>query len=336
MKYFQYNQPFPLENGQTLPELTIAYHTYGTLREDSKVVWICHALTANSEVADWWQGVVGKDCVLNPDQYFIVCANILGSCYGTTGPLSTNSITNQPYYHQFPLITIRDMVKAHILLRQHLGIHHIYLLMGGSMGGYQVLEWSVVENDLIQRLFLLATSPTESAWGIAIHATQRLAIEADSTWQDASPQAGQKGLKAARAIGMLTYRNYGIMVQKQTDPDTEKLDHYRAASYINYQGDKLVKRFNAYTYWTLTKAMDTHHLGRGRGGDVEKLLQGIHQKTLLIGISSDILCPLEEQRHMQAHLPNATLVEIDSAYGHDGFMVEAGKISQTLAAWLAQ
>lgn len=334
MKYFHYNQPFPLENGQSLPELTIAYHTYGTLQADSKVVWICHALTANSEVADWWKGVVGQGCVINPDKYFIVCANILGSCYGTTGPLSVNPATGQPYYHQFPLITIRDMVQAHILLRRHLGINRIHLLMGGSMGGYQVMEWNVLEKEVVERLFLLATSPTESAWGIAIHATQRLAIEADSTWQEGSPQAGQKGLKAARAIGMLTYRNYGIMVQKQTDTDTEKLDDYRAASYINYQGDKLVKRFNAYSYWFLTKAMDTHHLGRGRGGDVEQILQQLQQKTLLIGISSDILCPLEEQRHMKAHLPNATLVEIDSAYGHDGFMVEAEKISQCLRTWL--
>lgn len=334
MKYFHYNQPFPLENGQSLPELSIAYHTYGVLRADSKVVWICHALTANSEVADWWKGVVGQDCVINPDKYFIVCANILGSCYGTTGPLSNNPATGQPYYHQFPLITIRDMVQAHILLRRHLGINRIHLLMGGSMGGYQAMEWNVLEKEVIERLFLLATSPTESAWGIAIHATQRLAIEADGTWQEGSPQAGQKGLKAARAIGMLTYRNYGIMVQKQTDTDTEKLDDYRAASYINYQGDKLVKRFNAYSYWFLTKAMDTHHIGRGRGGDAEQILQQLQQKTLLIGISSDILCPLEEQRHMKAHLPNATLVEIDSAYGHDGFMVEAEKISQCLRTWL--
>jgi homoserine O-acetyltransferase len=123
-------------------------------------------------------------------------------------------------------------------------------------------------------------------------------------------------------------------VQKQTDPDSEKLDNYRAASYINYQGDKLVKRFNAYSYWMLTKAMDSHHIGRGRGGDVEKLLKTIHQETLLIGISSDILCPLEEQRHMQQHIPGSTLIEIDSAYGHDGFMVEAEKISKCLSEWL--
>ncbi len=202
------------------------------------------------------------------------------------------------------------------------------------MGGYQALEWSVLEQDIIHRLFLLATSVTESAWGIAIHATQRLAIEADASWKEDAANAGQDGLKAARAIGILTYRNYGIMVQKQTDTDTEKLDHYKADSYINYQGTKLVKRFNAHSYWLLTKAMDTHHLARGRGGKTDQVLQHLSQKTLIIGISSDILCPLEEQRYIQQQLPDCTLVEIDSAYGHDGFMVEAGKISQHLSAWL--
>lgn len=335
MQYYNYNSPFELENGQQLPGLTIAYHTYGSLNASkSNVVWVCHALTANSEAVDWWNGVVGAGHVIDPEKHFIVCANILGSCYGTTGPLSQNPATEQPWYHHFPLVTIRDMVNAHILLRRHLGINKIHLLMGGSMGGYQALEWGIMEPAAIERLFLLATSPTESAWGIAVHATQRLAIEADNSWQQESADAGQKGLKAARAIGILTYRNYGILVQKQTDPDAEKLDNYRAASYINYQGDKLVKRFNAYSYWLLTKAMDSHHIGRGRGGDVEKLLKTIQQKTLLIGISSDILCPLEEQRHMQQHIPGSTLIEIDSAYGHDGFMVEAEKISKCLLEWL--
>src|SRR5579859_5977766 len=227
-----------------------------------------------------------------------------------------------PLYSAFPMITIRDMVRAHILLRKHLGIDRIHLLMGGSMGGYQVLEWAVMEAELIGKLFLIATSPTESAWGIAVHTAQRLAIEADSSWRDAAPGAGQMGLKAARAVGILTYRNYGIMVQKQTDPDAEKLDGYRASSYIEYQGKKLIERFNAYCYWLLTKAMDSHHIGRGRGGDAEAVLRGIRQKTLLIGITSDILCPVEEQRHIAAHLPDAQFIEIDSAYGHDGFMVE--------------
>ncbi|OQP60973.1 homoserine O-acetyltransferase [Niastella vici] len=335
MKRFEYKHPFKLENGQELPSLTIAYHTYGTLNaEKNNVIWVCHALTANSDAADWWQGLVGTGCVINPERHFIVCANILGSCYGTTGPLSINPISGKPWGHQFPLITIRDMVNAHILLRQHLGIESINLLMGGSMGGYQAMEWSIIEKNVIKNLFLLATSPTESAWGIAVHATQRLAIEADCTWKQDTPEAGQKGLKAARAIGMLTYRNYGIMVQKQTDPDTEKLDDYKAASYINYQGDKLVKRFNAYSYWLLTKAMDSHHIGRGRGGNVETMLESIQQRTLLIGITSDILCPLEEQRHMQQHLADCTLVEIDSVYGHDGFMVEVKKIGDVVGKWL--
>ncbi|MBS1662983.1 MAG: homoserine O-acetyltransferase [Bacteroidetes bacterium] len=336
MNYFTYDAPFVLEGGESLPNVTVAYHTYGRLNADrSNVVWVCHALTANSDVADWWPGVVGEHGAVSPDKYFIVCANILGSCYGSTGPSSVDSRTGSPFYSHFPTFTVRDMVRLHILLRQHLGIDKIHLLMGGSMGGYQALEWSVMEKDVIGQLFLIATSPTESAWGIAVHTAQRLAIEADASWGEDRQDAAAKGLKAARAIGILTYRNYGIMVQKQTDPDTEKLDGFRASSYINYQGDKLVKRFSAYSYWLLTKSMDSHHLARGRGGSVEAVLKGITQRTLLIGITSDILCPVEEQRHMADHLPNATLVEIDSAYGHDGFMVEGNKIATHLREWLA-
>jgi homoserine O-acetyltransferase len=254
---------------------------------------------------------------------------------GTSGKRSGDG-GEEPKYADFPGITIRDMVRAHILLRQHLGIDRIHLLMGGSMGGYQALEWVVMEPQVIGRLFLIATSPTESAWGIAVHTAQRLAVEADSSWRDARPDAGQRGLKAARAIGILTYRNYGIMVQKQTDPDVEKLDGYRASSYIEYQGKKLVERFSVHSYWLLTKAMDSHNIARGRGADVEAILRGIRQKTLVIGITSDILCPFEEQRHLAAHLPEARLIEIDSAYGHDGFMVEGEKIATHLREWLAE
>ena len=335
MDFFHYPHLVALESGATLPELTIAYTTYGILNaEKSNVVWVCHALTANSDAADWWNGVVGPWHVIDPEKHFIVCANILGSCYGTTGPLSNNPATGKPYYHNFPLITIRDMVQAHILLRKHLGIEKIFLLMGGSMGGYQAMEWCVMEKNIISNLFLLATSPTESAWGIATHTAQRLAIEADGSWQTLSSDAGAKGLKAARAIGMLTYRNYGIMVQQQTDNDPEKLDNYKASAYIQYQGDKLVQRFNAFSYWQLTKSMDSHHLARGRGGQLIPVLQNIQQRTLIVGISSDILCPLTEQQFLVSHLPNATLIEIDSNYGHDGFMVEIIIISKHLADWL--
>lgn len=335
MEVFNYNEPFELENGDILPRITIAYHTYGTLNQDkSNVIWICHALTANSDAQAWWPGVVGTKGFVDPSKYFIVCANILGSCYGTTGPLTVDPHTQQPYFSRFPMITIRDMVNAHIVLRRHLGIEKIHLLMGGSMGGYQALEWCAMENERIQNLFLIGTSATESAWGIAVHTSQRLAIEADSTWRFHNETAGQNGLKAARAIGVITYRNYGILVDKQTDPDPEKLDHYKASSYIIYQGNKLVNRFNAYSYWLLTKSMDSHHLGRGRGGHAEVILQTFRQKTLIIGISSDILCPLHEQELLAQHIPDSTLIEIDSPYGHDGFITEAEKISKALREWI--
>src|SRR5215471_1731977 len=226
MKFFHYDNSFHLESGIVLPELRIAYHSFGKLNADkSNVVWVCHALTANSNAEDWWKGVVGPNTFIDPEKYFIVCANILGSCYGSTGPLTPDPSTGRPYFSKFPLVTIRDMVNANILLRDFLGIDKIHLLMGSSMGGYQVLEWCVMEPTVVENSFLIATSATESAWGIAVHTTQRLAIEADPTWKEDKVTAGQNGLKAARAIGILTYRNYGILVEKQTDPDAEKIDN---------------------------------------------------------------------------------------------------------------
>ncbi|MBV9989426.1 MAG: homoserine O-acetyltransferase [Chitinophagaceae bacterium] len=335
MNFFDYQGPFALENGVILNDIRVAYHTHGKLNAaKNNVVWVCHALTANSDATDWWKGLAGEGCLIDPAKYFIVGANMLGSCYGSTGPTSLNPETGEAYYSDFPTVTIRDIVAANILLRKHLGIDSIYLLMGGSMGGYQVLEWAVMEPAVVKNLFLIATSPSESAWGVAIHTTQRLAIEADSSWKDHTPQAGAKGLKAARAIGMLTYRNYSTFQEKQTDPDPEKIDDFKASSYINYQGDKLVKRFNAYSYWLLTKAMDSHHLGRGRGGDLIAVLRSITQPALIIGITSDILCPLDEQRFMDTYMPNSELVEIDSAYGHDGFIIETRQITNLLGPWL--
>ncbi len=335
MQVFVYDQPFLLETGAMLPGIEVSYYTYGKVNADaSNVVWICHALTANADPSEWWPGVIGENAVIDPDNYFIVCANILGSCYGSSGPLSINPKSSAPYYSSFPSITIRDMVRAHILLREHLGLEEIFLLIGGSMGGYQAMEWALMEKERIRRLFLLATSATESAWGIAVHAAQRLAITADETWNEPTAMAGKNGLKAARAIGILSYRNYGIMIKTQADSDAQKLDNYKADSYIQYQGSKLADRFNAYSYWLLTKALDTHHIARKRGGNVDSVLQSMQQPTLIIGISSDILCPVKEQEHMASQMPNATLIEIDSIYGHDGFLVEVEKISAAFVAWL--
>lgn len=226
------------------------------------------------------------------------------------------------------------MVKAHVLLRKHLGIEQIHILVGGSMGGYQALEWGLLEPERIQRLCLLSTGAAESAWGIGIHTAQRLAIQADSTWQDNFPEAGANGLKAARAIGMITYRNYQTFVRTQSDPDKEKTDNFLATSYINYQGNKLVKRFNAQCYWLLTKAMDSHNISRGRTTDLAGTLALLKQPALIIGITSDILCPPEEQLFLSQHLPHATYHEIDSSYGHDGFLIEFEKIGKILCDWL--
>jgi homoserine O-acetyltransferase len=335
MNYFSYSQSFQLESGGVLPGLKIAYHSYGKMNDaGDNVVWICHALTASSAAEEWWPGLVGKGYIIDPEKYFIVCANIIGSCYGSTGPLSTNPQTGKSFYKDFPLITIRDMVKAHQLLSDHLQVKKIHLMIGGSMGGYQALEWCAMEPQRIERLFLIATSAKETPWGIAIHTAQRLAIEADSSFGEASDHAGQKGLKAARAIAMLTYRNYSTYAITQADSDPEKLNGFRASSYIEHQGNKLVKRFNAYSYWTLSRAMDTHNLARGRAERPQQVLEGFKQKTLVIGISNDLLCPLEELQLIANHIPGAAFHVIESLYGHDGFLTEHVLISSILGDWL--
>ncbi len=324
-KFFTYPHPVRLETGITLPSVEIAYNTYGTLNEDkSNVIWICHALTASSDAMDWWASFLADGKVYDLSKNYIICANIIGSCYGSSGPLTVNPETGKPYYSTFPEVTVRDMVNVHILLRKELGIKKIDTVIGGSLGGYQVLEWVLTEPEVIDKVVLISTSAKESAWGIAIHTAQRLSIEVDTTWKDMSPEAGARGLKAARAIGLLSYRTYDTYVRTQTDDDFQKLDNYRASSYIHHQGDKLVKRFNAYSYWILTKALDSHNIARNRG-TLEEVLKSIKNKTLLIGISSDTLCPVTEQKFITNHIPNAEFVEIDSPYGHDGFLIE-GKI----------
>jgi homoserine O-acetyltransferase/O-succinyltransferase len=334
---FVHSSAFELENGTVLPQLEIAYHTYGELAPDgANVVWVCHALTANSDAVGWWTGLVGEGSAIDPAKYFIVCANIPGSCYGSSGPNTIDPNTGSPYHHQFPAITIRDMVKAFIHLRQHLQIQQIALCMGGSMGGYQAMEWALAEPALIKRLFLTATSAAESPWGIAIHEAQRMALEADSSFFINQPNSGAGGLKAARAIGMLTYRNYTAMVQQQADGDNNKLDDFKAAGYIRHQGNKLAARFNAQTYWLLTKSMDSHNISRGRLGTIEDVLQTIQQPTLVLGITSDLLCPVIEQQKIAASVPHASYIEIDSFYGHDGFLVEAKQIGEYLQKWMEE
>ncbi len=330
LKVFKHTAPFLLENGESLPGFELGYTTAGTLNAaGNNVVWICHALTGNALPEEWWPGLVGSGKLLDPARYFIVCANMLGGCYGSTGPLSINPLTDKPWYHSFPVLTNRDMVQAFQLLQAHLGIRSISLLLGGSMGGQQALEWAVTQPEAVKRLLLLATNAQHSPWGIAFNESQRMAIAADASWQQSTPEAGEQGLKVARTIGMLSYRTWQIYNERQADADTEKLGHYRAATYQQYQGQKLADRFNAFTYYRLSQAMDSHHIGRGRGS-AELALQRVKASTLVIGVDSDILFPVEEQAYLAKYIPEARLEVISSVYGHDGFLVEAPAIAKAM------
>jgi homoserine O-acetyltransferase/O-succinyltransferase len=322
MNKLRYDKPFTTETGALLPGLEIAYHTWGSLSSDaSNVIWICHALTANSDVETWWPGMVGKGLLFDPDKYFIVCANVLGSCYGTTGPASVNPLTGKPWLRNFPQITIRDLVNVHEILRTHLGIKKIHTIIGASIGGYQALEYSIMFPGMIERLVVLASGTKQTPWALAFSESMRLAMEADCTFLDGDPGGGKKGLKAARSIALISYRTMEAYNQTQKEDDDNKIDSFKASSYQSYQGDKLVNRFNPYSYWCLTCLSDTHNIGRERGG-VINALKSIRAKVLCVGIKSDLLFPTNEQKLIAENTGNAEYVEIDSFYGHDGFLIE--------------
>lgn len=332
-KHYFYDAPFVLENGSELPELKIAYHTFGQPNHDhSNVVWVFHALTANSNPFEWWPGLIGDNNLINPGEHFIICANIIGSCYGSTGPKDFDIRNGERYLRDFPNLTIRDIVNAHKLLQKHLDIQSIFLGIGGSMGGQQAIEWAIDDPELFRNLALIATSAKSSPWSIGIRAAQRMAIESDPSFYSSSPKGGWKGLEAARAMAMISYRNHDTFNSTQQDPD--QLDDFSAESYQRYQGEKLRKRFDARTYYTLNKAMDTHNVGRGRNG-IEKALAKVKANVQVIGIEGDLLFTTEEQYHLAQHIPNAQLDFVTSRYGHDGFLIEAQSISKLLKNFLS-
>lgn len=333
--YYTFPEPFELELGGKIENLTIAYDTYGTMAEGGgNAVWVCHALTANSDVADWWPHTVEQGAFLDPEKCFTVCANIIGSCYGTTGPLSVNPATGKPYYGDFPRLTIRDMARAHSLLADHLGLRRIHALVGSSVGGFQAVEWIASEPRRFGRLVLIATDVKASPWSIAIDETQRMAIKADATWGKPTAEAGAAGLAAARAIGLLSYRGGEGYNLTQQDPESDTLpDDHRACTYQRHQGDKLVKRFNAYSYMTILDAFDTHDVGRGRGG-VDAALRRICCPTMVVGLTTDIIFTPAEQREIARRIPGAVYREISSPLGHDGFLVEHGQLNAILNDFL--
>ena len=333
---YRSGQPLTLESGITLKGYHLAYTTYGLLNSTKdNVVWIFHALTANSEAMEWWPGLVGKGKFFDPGKYFIVCVNMPGSCYGSIGPLDIDKKTGKPFYHNFPFFTPRDMIRSYQPLKKYLGIEKIKIGIGGSMGGQQLLEWAIEEPELFEYIFPIGTNAMHSAWGVAFNASQRMCIDADETWKQKNEFAGMEGMKAARSIALISYRHYDTYHASQSELENEKIENFKSESYQKYQGEKLAKRFNAFSYYFLSKGMDSHNVGRGRG-NVENALQKIEAKTLTIGLTTDILFPVSEQQFIAENIPGAKFIAIDSLYGHDGFLLETEQIENILKGFLTK
>lgn len=324
---FKYQKPFELELGGILPQLHTTIFTAGTYNpKKNNVIWVCPTLTASANVFSWWNQLFGENSFYNPQNHFIVCAAVLGSCYGATHPLDAPKGYE---FHQFPKITIRDIVRVHDLVRQSLGIERIHTLIGGSSGGKQALEWAIQQPNIFENVITLAASAKQSPWAIAFSATQQMAIEQDPTWRESHAKAGINGLKTARAIAMLSYRSYTTFEIEQGEQNSEKTFDFKASSYQKYQGEKFIKRFDAFTYMLMQKAMDSYNLGRNRGGTISAL-QSIKARVLSIGLDTDILFPVTEQRYIAQHVPDGWFTEIQSQHGHDGFLVDTQQITKAI------
>jgi len=308
MPLFELPNEFELENGERLINSVLHYEVLGN--PSNEPVWICHALTGSATVKDWWPTLFKEHGgFLDLEKHYIICANSLGSCYGSTNPES--------YEGDFPEITHRDVVAAFHLLKEHLSIDKIDTLIGGSLGGQQALEWSIIYPDEIQNLAVVGSNVRHSAWGIAWNHIQRLAI--DNSQDD-------KGLALAREIAMLSYRSAADFDEKENHWNESSSSN--VISYLNHQGDKFINRFNKQAYYLLTELMDKHDVGRGRSADLTKVLRCIKANSLIIGINSDVLFPIKEQEFLAAHIPHAQLEIINSTKGHDAFLLEGNLISK--------
>lgn len=324
--HYHLPQPLALEQGGQLPGVRLRYMQWGTPAPGGRnVVWVCHALTGSHRADAWWPGLVGLGRLYDPRKWCIICVNVPGSCYGSSGPLSLRPGGISPWLHGFPYLSARDVVRAFEQLANHLGYEHIHTLIGGSMGGQHALEWAYLQPERFHKLVLLATNAVHSAWGRAFDASQRHAIEADPTWGQRHPRSGQAGMQQARQLAMLSYRSYEAYALRASSPE-------EANSYQLHQGRKLAQRFNALSYHRLSAMLSEHDLGRGRGSLAEALGR-VSTPALVIGIRQDGLFPPKEQAFLAEYLPQARLQLIDSPYGHDGFLLETEAISKLLASF---
>jgi len=337
-QFYPVPQPLGLESGAVLEGVQVAYRTWGKLNAaGDNAVLVCHAFTGWADVEDWWDPLLGMGRTLDPEQDFIVCSNILGSCYGTTGPTSLNPQTGQPYGPTFPEITIRDMVHLQAQLIEALGIRSLRLAIGGSLGGMQVLEWALLYPEKVRAIAVIAASGRHSAWCIGLSEAQRQAIYADSLWQGGYYGRGnqpQKGLKVARIIALSTYRSW-TSFSERFGRQLQTGEAFSITSYLNHQGDKLVERFDANTYITLTQAMDRHDVTRPNLS-YEAALQSISQPSLIVAIDSDILYPVVEQQELADLIPQGELVFLKSHHGHDAFLMEMETLNHLLLAFQAR
>ncbi len=352
--------PFVLEGGGRLGPVTIAYETWGTLdAAGDNAVLVCHALTGDSHVSGpagdghptpgWWGRMVGSGAPVDTDRLFVVCANVLGGCQGTTGPASDHPADGRPYGSRFPVVTVRDMVRTQAALANHLGIGRWLSVIGGSMGGMQVLEWGVMYPDRVRSLVPLGACAAASAQQIGWFSTGRRVIRMDPKWRggdyyDAAPGDGpHESLAIARMISQITFRSDDVFNDRFGREVVEPLNgfelwqRFEVERYLEYHGDKLVRRFDANSYLALSKAMDLHDLARGRGG-LEPAFARIEAPVMAVGISSDVLYPNYQQREIRdlvlATGGQAEYVEIESPHGHDGFLINVDQVGSAIAEFL--
>ncbi|TMW65571.1 hypothetical protein Poli38472_008213 [Pythium oligandrum] len=332
-----------LEKGGVLEGVEVAYTTYGELNaaRDNAIV-LCHALTGHSQVHQWWDAMVKPEWT---DKYFLVCSNILGSCYGTTGPATINPATQRPYGPSFPAVTLRDAIRVQKkLLQDGLGVQQVRSVVGGSLGGMQTLEWGFIGGpDYVKSVVPIACNSHHSAWQIAMSEVQRQAIYMDPNFQDghydpATPP--HQGLALARQIAMISYRTHAAYRDKygrdvvETQTPT-KHPQYQVQSYLSYQGQKFLSRFDVNSFVALTHMMDMHDVGRGRGG-VAQALSTVSQPALVVGVETDVLYPLAEQLELAEQLPHAAFHSIASPHGHDGFLLEQDALAALTTEFLAK
>lgn len=333
------NRPFALESGAELPALTLAYRTWGQLSAaaDNAIV-ICHALTGSADADQWWADLLGPGKALDTRKYFVVCSNALGSCYGSSGP-SSLAPDGKAWGRRFPEVTIRDQVRAQMALADALGIRRIALVIGGSMGGLQALEWPWLDPERVQAVASIAAAGQHPVWCQAWSEAQRMALHSDPLFLagDYSPeQPPRQGLAAARAMAMVGYRSpAGLAARFPRSPasQTGPASDLPVRAWLRHHGSALVERFDANCYLRLLDAMDSHDLARGRG-DYLDLLNRLTIPVFIGAITSDALYVAEEQRFLAQHLGNSRYYEVDSQHGHDGFLIDADKFSQPLIDFL--